>query len=187
MNPLEHQAFTAEAEGIANALISPCKILDVWDPDGTEPEPPNVEFMALWDTGATHSAIIQKVVGSLGLVPTGFSDSNHAQGVTRNVPRYLVNLLLPPNVGVQGLDVGLVQLMGNIDVLIGMDIINLGDLTVTNYEAKTVFSFRIPSQGRTDYTQDIAALEARRQTMSNENPPSESTRQRARRRRRGGR
>jgi hypothetical protein len=31
------------------------------------------------------------------------------------------------------------------DILIGMDIISAGDFVVTNYEGKTVFSFRIPS------------------------------------------
>ena len=31
------------------------------------------------------------------------------------------------------------------DVLIGMDIINLGDFAVSNHNGKTTFSFRMPS------------------------------------------
>ena len=36
-------------------------------------------------------------------------------------------------------------------MLIGMNIINLGDFSVSNYQGKTVFSFRVPSAGCTDY------------------------------------
>ena len=38
-----------------------------------------------------------------------------------------------------------------IDVLIGMDIISLGDFAISNYESKTQFSFRIPSQEHVEY------------------------------------
>ena len=36
-------------------------------------------------------------------------------------------------------------------MLIGMNIINLGDFSVSKYQGKTVFSFRVPSAGCTDY------------------------------------
>lgn len=39
---------------------------------------------------------------------------------------------------------------GDADVLIGMDIIQNGDLTLTNENNKTVFSFQIPSIGGID-------------------------------------
>ena len=38
-----------------------------------------------------------------------------------------------------------------IGVLIGMDIITSGDFSVSNYNGKTVFTFRTPSQERIDY------------------------------------
>ena len=38
-----------------------------------------------------------------------------------------------------------------IDVLIGMDIISKGDFTISNYNGKAQFSFRIPSQNDVDY------------------------------------
>jgi len=37
------------------------------------------------------------------------------------------------------------EIHGDVDVLIGMDIISQGDLAVTNFMGKTAFSFRIPS------------------------------------------
>ncbi len=38
-----------------------------------------------------------------------------------------------------------------IDVLIGMDIISNGDFAVSNYDGKTYFSFRLPSQEHVEY------------------------------------
>jgi hypothetical protein len=38
-----------------------------------------------------------------------------------------------------------------IDVLIGMDIISLGDFAISNFDGKTQFSFRIPSQRHVEY------------------------------------
>lgn len=38
-----------------------------------------------------------------------------------------------------------------IDVLIGMDVISKGDFAISNYNGKTQFSFRIPSQNDVDY------------------------------------
>ena len=36
-----------------------------------------------------------------------------------------------------------------------MDVINQGDFSVSNFEGKTVFSFRIPSKKTIDYVQEI--------------------------------
>lgn len=40
-------------------------------------------------------------------------------------------------------------------MLIGMDIINKGDFTVSNHQGKTVFSFRMPSEGVMDFVTGI--------------------------------
>lgn len=41
-----------------------------------------------------------------------------------------------------------------IDVLIGMDIISNGDFAISNYEGRTQFSFRLPSQEHVEYKRD---------------------------------
>ena len=43
----------------------------------------------------------------------------------------------------------------SIGVLIGMDVIGMGDFAVSNFGDKTVFSFRIPSDKRTDYVAEL--------------------------------
>ena len=112
-------------------------------------------FRGIWDTGATGSVITPKVVAHLGLKATGKKKVNTANGSdVKNT--YLVNIALPSNVMVQNV----VVTEGNLgeesmfDVLIGMDVITLGDFVITN-KTNTIMSFRIPSLAEIDYGADI--------------------------------
>ena len=109
-----------------------------------------VEFDALWDTGATGSVISQRVVDACGLQPTGTRKVYHAQGEADDVPAFLINIGLPNNVEIHGLPVIFGVLQG-VSVLIGMDIIGMGDFAVTNRDGRTRFSFRIPSRASIDF------------------------------------
>lgn len=110
-----------------------------------------VNALALWDTGATNTCISVEVVNNLGLIPTGKMNIKTPSGSSQ-VNTYLVNIILPNNVRISDIMVCDSEI-GNqgIGVLIGMDIINKGDFTVSNFQGKTAFSFRIPSQKKTDY------------------------------------
>jgi hypothetical protein len=66
----------------------------------------------------------------------------HAQ-VQKLVNAYLIDLVLPNRILVQGIRVTEGQLNG-FGMLLGMDIINLGDFAITHNDHKTAFSFQIP-------------------------------------------
>lgn len=100
-------------------------------------------FNAIWDTGATASAITQQVIDKCGLKPVGVAEVNHAGGKEMSEV-YYVNIGLPNGVAFSFVKVIKGILAGG-DVLIGMDIISQGDFAVTNKDKKTVFSFRMPS------------------------------------------
>lgn len=111
----------------------------------------SLKVKALWDTGATSSCISDQVVSSLGLITTGKTLIKTPAG-PKEVSTYLIDIVLPNNVCVSDVrvcdsDIGLQGL----DLLIGMDIIGLGDFSVSNYNGNTAFSFRIPSKQLTDY------------------------------------
>lgn len=111
-----------------------------------------IEFQGLWDTGATNSSITPKVAAALSLVCTGVRRVGHAGGAS-DMKAYVVNLGLPNRVGVAAVNV--TEFEGrDFDVLIGMDVIGIGDFTVTNHNGDTCFSFRIPSQSRVDYVKE---------------------------------
>jgi len=110
-------------------------------------------FNAIWDTGATGTVITSNIVRALGLVATGVT-VNHTAGGTINSNTYLVNVGLPNGVVIQGISVTEVPaLSGGMDCLIGMDIIGMGDFSITNLGNVTWMSFQIPSIHQIDYTQ----------------------------------
>jgi hypothetical protein len=131
-------------------LMNECSVSEAWDPNGSAPKPLFRPFKALWDTGATRSMISQNVVDACGLISTGFEDTHHAQGTTKDVPVFLVNIQLPTDVQVIGVPALRGKFIG-FDVLIGMDIITKGDFAVTNRKGRTKFTFRIPSQADIDF------------------------------------
>lgn len=106
---------------------------------------------AQWDTGATNTCISKELVSKLSLIPNGMVDVTTPSG-RGTMNKYLVNLVLNNEVKICNLSV-MDSEIGNqgIDVLIGMDVISMGDFAVSNYDNTTHFSFRLPSQEHVDY------------------------------------
>ena len=100
--------------------------------------------VALWDTGANCCAISENVAKNLPLIKSG-ETTIHTPAGAKRVSTYLIdkihlpNDVIVPDVRVTDSDIG----AQGIDLLIGMNIISLGDLLVSN-NGCTVFSFRTP-------------------------------------------
>ena len=155
-------AFTIRYNGRARVLHNIVGVCLPVTPEEAKTQQVELKkYLAIWDTGATHSAITKKVVDDLGLKPTGVRETRHADGKSIN-NTYLVNISLPMGVMVGQVRVTEVKLIPDdntsIDkqpqLLIGMDIIGLGDFAVTNIDEKTTLSFRMPSVGEIDFVPD---------------------------------
>ncbi len=106
---------------------------------------------ALWDTGATNSLITKSTARQLGLNPDGEAENYHARGKTR-VPIYKVHIFLPNGDTIMDVMVSeCVETEGRFGVIIGMDIITMGDLAITNVKKATTVSFRMPSIETIDF------------------------------------
>lgn len=115
-------------------------------------------YNAIWDTGATNTVITQRVASELKFVPSGKTMSNGIHG-PQSVNTYFIGIRLPNEVGIKSLKVTECNsLNGPFDVLIGMDVISLGDFSISNFNGKTTFSFRYPSCEMTDYVKDLPKL-----------------------------
>jgi len=150
-------AFTGRINKIANELKSPVQVIEAFDPT-INPSQTNLRggrYTAIWDTGATGTAISYKVVSDLGLPEISRAEVHNVDDVTE-AGVYLVNLLLPNKVGIFGVPVTDAANIGGGDVLIGMDIITIGDFAVTNYQGKTMFTFRYPSLETMDFAKEIS-------------------------------
>lgn len=149
------KAFTLSNSGRLGQLITPCQVSAAYNPATLSGQTPiHKPFMGLWDTGASCTMITNRVATALGLVPTGICQSYHAQGVS-NVNTYFVNVVLPNGIQVHSLKVSEGNLPGNIDILIGMDIISLGDFSITHKNGGTVFSFQVPSTHEYDFVKQV--------------------------------
>lgn len=147
---MNYQAFTLKHDHQRlSVLKTQVGVTVAFDPTDSPPHPIPQPFVGIWDTGATNSVISKNVVDKLGLIPFTKVKSYHANGESI-VDCYLVNLVLPNGVGIQAVKVTEGILKGT-DVLIGMDVITLGDFSITNFGGKTTFSFRIPSVEEVDF------------------------------------
>ena len=137
--------FTITNKGIENVLVS-----DIVVVESIDPTKPQENAKAVWDTGAMCSVISKDLANKLNLQPFSVKLIGTPSG-TMNAEMYVVDLILPNKI-----EVDRVQILGaypsSSDVLIGMDVIGLGDFVVTNYLNQTAFSFRIPSKERIDFT-----------------------------------
>ena len=144
--------FTGRAEGIAYELASPVQLsaatgkehIDVKIDDNSR------TWRALWDTGSTTSLISPQIIEEEELNPIGVLNVAVAGGI-QCVNSFYVDIKLPNSVTIANMILGCIELPNNVDLLIGMDIITLGDFAITNVGGRTVISFRIPSLVNIDF------------------------------------
>ena len=116
--------------------------------------PQKTQCQAIWDTGATSSCITRKIAAELGIEPSGRAVVSGVHG-SKEVSKYLINLYLPNNVNFSGIPAIEAEISGNVDVLIGMDVIKYGDLAISNSNNRTIFSFRVPPVEEIDFKEEI--------------------------------
>lgn len=134
-------------------LITDVGVCQAFDPHKTPTPPPVHRCKGLWDTGATGTVITDNIVKACGLAPISIIQVQTTAG-THLAEVYLVNVALPNGVAVAELQVTKGTLGPGIDVLIGMDIIQLGDFALTHGKGHTVFSFSIPATKEIDFVAD---------------------------------
>lgn len=148
------QSFTTSYKTLSNVLSNEVIITKAFYPPKAKFISPGdydyKRYNAIWDTGATGSVITKKVVQELDLKPIGIVEV-HTASDTKIANVYLVNIWLPNKLLVYNLRVVEGKIVGRYEVLIGMDIISKGDFAVTNYNFRTVFTFRFPSVGCIDF------------------------------------
>jgi len=143
-------AVTKEHNRIMSVIETEVLIAQAHEPENSYSMFQHEKMTAIWDTGATNSVITKNVVTKIGLKAIGITQVNTAGGKLEcNV--FMINMFLPNNIGIPNIRATEGILGGNIDVLIGMDIISKGDFAITNTNGKTVFSFQIPSIYKIDF------------------------------------
>ena len=110
-------------------------------------EPKNCKTIrAKWDTGANHSVISIRLKEFLNLMPIS-SETITGVGGPQIIEVVRLAVKLPNDLYVSSKRIGVcnIQSAHDIDMLIGMDIIQLGDFHISNTDGQTRFSFIVPS------------------------------------------
>lgn len=136
-----NNAFTLKYSGLASQLINKIKVSN---------DSQKKEVDSLWDTGATKTCISPELAKALKLKPYAKTIINNAGGSSSSTVyrvdisflniKFKKQIVYTVNIHSQG-----------IDLLVGMDIITLGDFTITNKNQNTKFTFEIPSIRDVDY------------------------------------
>lgn len=139
-----HLAFSIKYRGIAKELTSESEIINPLNNQ-------RKKYKAIWDTGATHTAITPKVLKELSLIIVDTTTIIGVNSKTEDIQVALFNLLLPLNIEIKNVRGAVCTIGGDADILIGMDIIKFGDLAISNGGGQTLFSFAIPPfENKTD-------------------------------------
>lgn len=150
-------AFTKDEKGLINVLRTQVGII-IDKKVNPNYKKKKESFEAIWDTGATNTVISEKLAKELDLTPVGVATVSTAGGVFE-VNKYVLGLKLPNHLNIENVMVTAGNLDPKTDFLIGMDIITLGDFSITNVGGKTTFSFRFPSCETINYVEDARKLQ----------------------------
>ncbi|MCF0178968.1 MAG: retroviral-like aspartic protease [Bacteroidales bacterium] len=137
--------YVDQQESKVESIISPVAVCEAVELNENMDIPKVYRTMnCMWDTGSTNTLITQDIVDELGLEPYGravVSDNS----MVEECDTYLVHIGLPTGNTVLNLEVLLTN-SKDYDVVIGMDVITMGDFVLTNANGKSVFSFRYPAK-----------------------------------------
>lgn len=145
--------FCDQGPGISSEIKTSVGIGMSCEPSASPaPIPFSTSLTALWDTGAYCTVITENIARKYAFTPIGAKEIHGVTGKEiSNV--YLISLHLPNQVVIKEIEVMSCSCDIGCDVLIGMDIITLGDFVINNHQGRTTFTFRMPSIECVDFTQ----------------------------------
>jgi len=159
-NNIVYRSFKKDYEKLRKILITPIDVFPVASSDEVISKTP-VRLKALWDTGATLTAIKPKLRDMLKLCMVRSDSSATVAGLGGifNADCTVMTLRLRENFEINWCPVYVLDYTVDVDIIIGMDIIGMGDFVVSNTDNKTLFSFIMPSlPERLDLTEKARLL-----------------------------
>jgi len=142
-----YRSFRKDYGGLRKILLTPIDVIPVASSDEIISKTP-IRAKALWDTGATLTAIKPRLKDRLKLRMVRADSSATIAGLGDRIysaDYSVMTLRLRNNFEINWCPVYVVDYAVDVDIIIGMDIISMGDFVVSNTNKKTLFSFIMPS------------------------------------------
>ena len=120
-----------------------------------------VNTTAIWDTGANHSVLSPKIVKELGLRSIDTAPIHGINNMSRESDIVVASIRFTDDLVLTNRRFSVINIPGT-EVLIGMDIIKMGNFVINNSKGKTLFSFVIPPlEERISYSEIVKSGENR--------------------------
>jgi len=139
-------AITNFNQGIARSVVTAVEVENVFTNQ-------KIETTGIWDTGATASVVTKSTAASLGLYPVKRLMVRGVHGV-KEVNVYYVKITLHnKNITLKAQVTECDELSpdNSVGMLIGMNVITMGDFAITNFQGQTTMTFRVPSIQKIDF------------------------------------
>jgi hypothetical protein len=137
--PDYYYAFSVRFPNLARSLHTKVRVCKQY----SENPEAGMQINAVWDTGATSTAVSSLAAKELGLLSID-KLSVHGVNSFTEVDVSIVSIILPNGIILKDKRITVCNLPPAVDMLIGMDIILMGDLTICNAGNKTLFSYAVP-------------------------------------------
>jgi hypothetical protein len=147
----KYLAYDFEFTHIVKEIATPVTLYS--SPESTEGK--CIKISAVWDTGATHSVISPKTAKQLDVEPVDKCLVSDVYKKNKTSDVIIATIILPNGTTMYGKRFSINDIPGT-DVLIGMDIISMGDFVITNASGKTMFSFIIPTLNKKISLKELA-------------------------------
>lgn len=148
-SPFDVHAMTIKSSRLERELSSFVQVGSAFIAGDRGYSPFSGKYKAVWDTGATSTCISVALANNLKLEQVGVCTSNGITG-SAECRTFLISLYLPNGVVIPELEVSDCEGDIGCDVLIGMDVIGMGDFAVSNL-GHTTFTYRVPSVQEIDF------------------------------------
>jgi hypothetical protein len=106
--------------------------------------PRQIDVRAMWDTGSLATCVSTRIAHYLGLNHTESISLTSVHGTTL-AKVYPLDIVLPDGIVIANIKAPEIGDRSDFDIIIGMNIIRLGDFALSNDNGKPVMSFRLPS------------------------------------------
>lgn len=143
-------ALTRKGTGLASVIST---LVSIKNPLGDK----SSVTAAIWDTGATNTVITKSLADELGLLPISRAIVNGVHG-KQEVNVYFISLTLNNEsitVNCKVTECSELSSDNSTNVLIGMNVIAMGDFAITNFNGNTTMSFRVPSLQTIDFVDGL--------------------------------
>jgi hypothetical protein len=132
-SPISH-----ELPGDIKQIISSVEVVSLTAP------PRCKKYTGVWDTGATMTMITPKIFSELGLAQVNKTFVRGVHGEGKWVPVTSITLILEDKIRIKDVRVAVSEIP-DLDMLIGFDVIKLGEFSIKNIGGKALFTFAYSS------------------------------------------